>query len=102
MLCLVSLRQNGVGPNKTCADAILPKGHIASDLLLILRYRKDNAKRTRMVIVHGCGAKAFSCTAAEAIAWYRASSILPALLGPGDDRRDGCRRGPCHRRLRAP
>jgi len=23
----VSLRQNGVGPNKTCADAILPKGH---------------------------------------------------------------------------
>lgn len=24
---IVSLRQNGVGPNKTCADAILPKGH---------------------------------------------------------------------------
>jgi hypothetical protein len=23
---LVSLRQNGVGPSKTCADAILPKG----------------------------------------------------------------------------
>src|SRR5262245_53587687 len=23
----VSFRQNGVGPNKTCADAILPKGH---------------------------------------------------------------------------
>jgi micrococcal nuclease len=23
----VSLRQNGVGPEKTCADAILPKGH---------------------------------------------------------------------------
>jgi hypothetical protein len=24
---LVSLRQNGVGPEKNCADAILPKGH---------------------------------------------------------------------------
>jgi len=24
---VVSFRQNGVGPNKTCADAILPKGH---------------------------------------------------------------------------
>jgi hypothetical protein len=23
----VSLRQNGVGASKTCADAILPKGH---------------------------------------------------------------------------
>jgi len=23
----VSLRQNGVGPPKTCANAILPKGH---------------------------------------------------------------------------
>src|SRR6266545_43184 len=28
---LVSLRQNGVGPNKTCADAILPKGHYWTD-----------------------------------------------------------------------
>ena len=25
---MVSLRQNGVAPEKTCADAILPKGHI--------------------------------------------------------------------------
>src|SRR5262245_54612989 len=25
--CDVSLRQNGVSPNKTCADSILPKGH---------------------------------------------------------------------------
>jgi len=24
---IVSFRQNGVGPYKTCADAILPKGH---------------------------------------------------------------------------
>jgi DNA modification methylase len=24
----VTLRQNGVGPNKTSADAILPKGHV--------------------------------------------------------------------------
>jgi len=24
----VSFRQNGVGPEKNCADAILPKGHI--------------------------------------------------------------------------
>ena len=24
---IVSLRQNGVGPEKNCADAILPKGH---------------------------------------------------------------------------
>src|SRR5262245_12321823 len=27
----VSHRQNGVGPNKTCADAILPKGHNFQD-----------------------------------------------------------------------
>jgi glucose-6-phosphate isomerase len=27
LLALVSLRQNGVGPEKNCADAILPKGH---------------------------------------------------------------------------
>jgi hypothetical protein len=26
-LSMAPLRQNGVGPNKTCADAILPKGH---------------------------------------------------------------------------
>jgi hypothetical protein len=28
----VSIRQNGVGPNKTCADAILPNGHDHSEL----------------------------------------------------------------------
>jgi len=27
----VSLRQNGVGHDKTCADAILPKGHIEAN-----------------------------------------------------------------------
>jgi hypothetical protein len=29
---MVSLRQNGVGHDKTCADAFLPKGHSRNDI----------------------------------------------------------------------
>ena len=32
----VSLRQNGVGHDKICADAILPKGHVKFQLCLAL------------------------------------------------------------------
>ena len=39
----VSLRQSGVGPNKTCADATLPKGHklcsFTLSRLLFSKYR---------------------------------------------------------------
>ena len=31
---IVSLRQNGVGPSKTCVDAILPKGHDGRTVVL--------------------------------------------------------------------
>ena len=35
---IVYLRQNGVGHDKTCADAILPKVHILSVLSLLLSH----------------------------------------------------------------
>jgi len=35
------LRQNGVGPNKTCADAILPKGHLCTDYRSLLGSLQD-------------------------------------------------------------
>jgi hypothetical protein len=31
----VSFRQNGVGPNKTCANAILPKGHVQCSFAIV-------------------------------------------------------------------
>jgi Putative transposase DNA-binding domain len=44
---VVSLRQNGVGPEKNCADAILPKGHIELISIKVEFGRLITAQRNR-------------------------------------------------------
>src|SRR5262249_28192214 len=95
----VSLRQNGVGPSKTCADAILPKGNrqtglpkplaiacsaspqlVGPTITLYPLFWKNAATWTIIFSI-----LLISCSEPSPVAWWRWISLPPAHTDPGSD-----------------